>query len=180
MPEEAKVGGGFGGGGVGIGEPGGGGDSIDGVNTGEAPNVGTLHTEGSEPDQGCRERAKTAEDKVALLESQLATAREALDAAERRHAIDMALVDADAIDLESARLLTEMAVAQMDEKDVALAVSDLRRRKPFLFRERSQMTLGAAMGAAVGPASPADAARDEAKSGDRRALLKYLRARRSA
>ncbi len=125
-------------------------------------------------------RIQTPEEKVAELEAQLAAAREAIDASERRHAIDMALVEADAIDLESARLLTEMAVARMDEKDVALAVSDLRKRKPFLFRERGTVTLGAAMGATAGAAHPADAARDEAKSGDRRALLKYLRARRSA
>jgi hypothetical protein len=121
-----------------------------------------------------------AEVKVAELERQLATAREALDASERRRAIDLALVEADAVDLETARLLTEMAVAQMDEKDVALAVGDLRRRKPFLFRERPSLSLGAAMGAAGEPASPADTARDEARSGDRRALLKYLRARRTA
>lgn len=118
--------------------------------------------------------------KVMELERQLAAAREALDASERRRAIDLALVEAEAVDLETARLLTEMAVGQMDEKDVALAVDDLRRRKPFLFRDRPRATLGAAMGAPGEAASPADTARNEARTGDRRALLTYLRARRSA
>lgn len=178
MPEEAK-GGGFGGGGTELGEPGGGGDSIGSVDTGSGPNVGALHAGSDDDTGGCEQRARSAEEKLAAIEAELAAAREALDASERRRAIDMALIEADAIDLESTRLLTEMAVSQMSDKDVALAVSDLRRRKPFLFRERSAFTLGAAMGAGAEPASPADAARHEAKTGDRRALLKYLRARRA-
>lgn len=176
MTDDGKNPGGFGGGGSGIGEPGGG-EGTDGGRGADTLNAAALT--GTAHADDCERRATTAEQKVAELEGRLAQAREALDAVERRHAIDMALVEADAIDLESARLLTELAVSQMSEKDVGLAVSDLRRRKPFLFRERSGATLGAAMGAHVAPPNLAEAARDEAKSGDRRALLKYLRARRA-
>jgi hypothetical protein len=96
------------------------------------------------------------------LERTLTEARASLDAVERRHAIDLALLEADAADLESARLLTEVAVAAMPARDIKAAVADLRARKPFLFR------------------SDADSAADEAaRTGDRRALLRYLRARRT-
>lgn len=134
-----------------------------------------------------RKRAQEAESRltelasrVGELERDLMTAREALDASERSRRIDAALVEADAVDLETARLLTEMAVAQMDEPDVQLAVEDLRRKKGFLFRRRrpgSAAVTGSI--AAPGRDRAAEAALDAAVSGDRAALLAYLRARRT-
>lgn len=140
----------------------------------------------------------TPEDRVTALESRvtelvgtLARTREALDAAERRHQIDLALVEADAVDIETARLLTEVAVSQMDDRDVALAVRELRQRKPFLFKDaakpgsrpplRTTRHFGA-MGAHPGAAATVPPLRafanEAAATGDRGALLRYLRARR--
>ncbi len=145
----------------------------------------------SSPDTTPEDRVSSLESKVNELVGTLAQTREALDAAERRHQIDLALVEADTVDLETARLLTEVAVSQMDDRDVALAVRDLRQRKPFLFKAgaktdprtgsaRTSRHLGA-MGAR-GPAtqqSPLKAfATEAAATGDRAALLRYLRARR--
>lgn len=138
----------------------------------------------------------TPEDRVASLEGKvnelvgtLARTREALDAAERRHQIDLALVEADAVDLETARLLTEVAVGQMDDRDVELAVRELRQRKPFLFKggakagsgpARASRHVGAmgARSAAQAPAALKNFANEAAATGDRAALLRYLRARR--
>lgn len=106
--------------------------------------------------QAERDRAQQAEQSAGELrsrlqeaESALALAREALDAAERRHQIDLLLIEQETVDLESSRLLTELALTQMPERDVAMAVGDLRRRKPFLFRSRRRVGAGAAMSAAA-------------------------------
>ena len=121
-----------------------------------------------------REGQRTIEAYARALE-----AREALDAVERRQRVDRALADADAIDLESARLLTEVALG--GESDIEGAVADLRRRKPFLFRSR-----GVRAGPAPGGRAPQaaegliEAAEEAARTGDRRALLRYLDLRRGA
>ncbi len=131
------------------------------------------------------ERARIAEARAAELEQSLTEAREALDAVERRHQIDAALIEANAIDLETARLLTEMAVADMPDADIAAAVNDLQRHKPFLFRpamHRRATPTTTAAGASLPASSPdpaLDAAAEAATTGNRRALLRYLRARRT-
>lgn len=132
------------------------------------------------------ERARIAEARVAELEHALAEARETLDAVERRHRIDTALIEADAIDLDTARLLTEMAVADMPDADIAAVIAELQRDKPFLFRHamhRRAAPTTAAAGASLPAPSPdpvRDAAHEAAATGNRRALLRYLRARRTA
>lgn len=121
----------------------------------------------------------------AALATQLSQSREALDHAEKRHQIDALLTEADTIDIESTRLLTELAVQQMPGKEVREVIADLRRRKPMLFRAKRTST------SAPGPMSPTsrtapgeadleDAAEEAALTGDRNALLRYLRARRGA
>ncbi|MCB9838381.1 MAG: hypothetical protein H6813_03500 [Phycisphaeraceae bacterium] len=136
----------------------------------------------NEDDQAAGEQASLL-DRIGALEAQLAQAHEALDASERQRTIDLALIEADAVDVETARLLTEIAVMQMEEPDVRLAVSELRERKPFLFRrERGPVSpaLGAMGigGAAVGGGLE-DAAGAAMATGDRAALLAYLRLRRA-
>ena len=104
-----------------------------------------------------------------------------LDAVERRHAIDLALIDADAVDLESARLLTELAVTTMPDRDIASAITDLKKRKPFLFRARTTAPASPAGAMSTTPAPRAPTSHSDqsaARAGDRRALLNYLRARR--
>ena len=119
------------------------------------------------------------------LRGTLDQAREALDASERRRQIDQELYEARASDLETARLLTEMAVSRMEKADVARAVRELRRRKPHLFRAAPLRIAGSAAGAPEVPGGPVEdgtclsaIAEDARASGDRMALLRYLRARR--
>lgn len=117
---------------------------------------------------------------VARLEGELAGEREAVDAAEQRRQIEQQLREARAIDLETARLLTESAVQAMDEPDVARAVSELRRSKPFLFAPSVSAGTAVMAGhiAGGGKNELACAAEDARSSGDRRALLRYLRLKR--
>ncbi len=115
--------------------------------------------------------------KLAETESLLAQAREALDASERKRQIERELLQESAIDLETASMLTEAAVAGMAKADVRAAIADLRKRKPFLFRAAPPRTSSVMGGHS--PADPlADAAAAARDTGDRRALLKYLRLRR--
>lgn len=116
--------------------------------------------------------------KVDELSATLAQTREALDGAERRHAIDLELIRGEAIDLETARLLTQASVTQMKDADASAVVADLRRRKPFLFRRPGGRAGEGAMAPHAGGSGAADSAREAAATGDRAALLRYLRARR--
>lgn len=133
-----------------------------------------------------RKRAQAAEQEIELLrgklkqvEGELTEAQRTAAYLERRQRIDELLAESEAIDLEAARLLTEHAVAQMDEPDVKLAVEDLRRRKPYLFRQRIASGSGAMAVRPSGDAEPAEEAAQRAvQTGDRRDLLRYLRVRR--
>lgn len=125
-----------------------------------------------------RARAMEAERRAEALAQEAAGAQEALRACEQGRAIDEALRDAGAIDLETARLLTEAAISRMDEGDVALAIDELRGAKPFLFAQPAQRS-GLAARLERASDDPLDeAAAEAAASGDRTALLRYLRLRR--
>lgn len=135
-----------------------------------------------------RKRAQTAEQQLECLNEELRGIGVKLDEAnqtitvlERRQQADALLVDADAIDLEAARLLTEQAVLMMDEPDIKLAIDDLRRHKPYLFRRRPDPD-HLAMAPAIqhtGHDPAEQAAQNAARTGDRRDLLRYLRLRRA-
>ncbi|MEO0474487.1 MAG: hypothetical protein AAF085_00765 [Planctomycetota bacterium] len=134
-----------------------------------------------------RKRAQAAEQQLEGLQAQLSEAQQRIeqaeqhvDALERRQRIDALLAEADAIDLDAARLLTEAVVQQMDEPDVIEAVEDLRRHKPYLFHPDSTSADGLALAPQIeGADSPlAQAAEQAQHSGDRRDLLRYLRLRR--
>src|SRR4051812_21360442 len=134
------------------------------------------------------QRANAAESASSQLQSKLeemaatlAQTREALDASELRRLIDTELSRSGTVDIEAARLMTEAAVAQMKEPDVAKAIADLKKRKPFLFRPAR--TPSSSMSAAPKPAPNdelAQIAEQARATGDKRALLMYLRARRGA
>jgi hypothetical protein len=132
-----------------------------------------------------RKRAQSAEQElgearqqVAALQRQIDESRQTVTALERRQKIDALLTDSDAIDLEAARLLTEISVSQMDEPDVAAAVGELRRQKPYLFRHRPGPN-DSAMGQRLEPAAPEALAAERAvTTGDRRDLMDYLRLKR--
>ena len=115
--------------------------------------------------------------KLAQTEQLLSQAREALDAAERKRQIERELWQEGAVDVETAAMLTEAAVAGMKPGDVRVAVADLKKRKPFLFRASASRGSGVMGGQSVGDHLVAAAA-EARESGDRRALLRYLRLRR--
>jgi hypothetical protein len=133
------------------------------------------------------------ETKLAEHESRLQEREQTIAAMQRTAALDQALIEADAVDLETARLLAEHACksgARSEESpgDPQAIVDDLRRRKPFLFRHRSHLatTTSGAMsvksGEADSPAAVAKtiAAADALETGKRTDLLRYLRLRRRA
>lgn len=134
-------------------------------------------------------RADEAEEKVAQLEArvgelegELVSANEAVKTVERRGEIDRELTAAKAIDLETARLLTEATIGEMDEPDVSIAVRELCDRKPFLFASKQS---GMHRGVSMGPSAVRNSddelesmANSARSSGDRSELLRYLRVRR--
>lgn len=125
------------------------------------------------------DRVRVLEAELAELRGTVAQLRAALDGAERRRRIERELTDGRAVDLETATLLTEAALAGMPEPDVGAAVRDLRKRKPFLFQNGGAARASAMSGSARGDDSGLGRAAEEARaSGDRAALLKYLRMRR--
>jgi len=135
-----------------------------------------------------RKRAQSAEQQLENLNGQVRELNHRLDEAnqqisglEHRQRIDALLMEADVIDLDAARLLTERVVVEMEEPDPKQAVEDMRRHKPYLFRRRAH-----ADPSAMSPSVPSHgqepaeiAAQEAARTGDRRDLLRYLRLRRS-
>ena len=135
-----------------------------------------------------RKRAQSAEQqldevksRLQQAEAQLNQSRKTIDHLERRQQIDAMLAESDAVDMEVARLLNEAAVEVMDQPDVQLAIDDLRRHKPYLFRKHA--AAASAMSAHVADSldhQAQQAANQAVTSGDRRDLLRYLRLRRKS
>jgi hypothetical protein len=120
-----------------------------------------------------------AEAQLAQANARADELQKRLDEAERRREIDAALLQAETIDLETARLLAERAMSEpaTGAKGAGAIVADLRRRKPFLFRASGER--GAAMAPEeIGAQELRTLVAQARASGDRRALMKYLRARR--
>ena len=123
-------------------------------------------------------RVKELDALAAELAGKLEQAQAAAVASDRKRQLEKALSDHGAIDIETASLLIDGALANSPAPDIPGAVADLRRRKPFLFGAASRATpmSGIAPPAADGSLS---AAADEARAtGDRNALLRYLRMKR--
>lgn len=118
------------------------------------------------------------EARVAELEGALAAAESAAANLERQRALEQELTRAGAIDLEAAALLLGPAPAEAPERDIASAVRDLRDRKPFLFAPPARAE-GASMAPASAPQELGDMATNARSTGDRAALLRYLRRRRA-
>jgi hypothetical protein len=139
------------------------------------------------------EKAARLEARVQELELEIASAHEMTKSIERRGEIDRELTAARAIDLETARLLTEATIQEMDEPDVSIAVRDLCDRKPFLFVGRTRNgghgdgahRAGVPGSVGMGPVETRQIddeidsmAKRARSSGDRSELLRYLRVRR--
>lgn len=164
--------GGSGGGGIGSGGGSGGGENSPQSQGAGAP----LVTE----DLQWRRRAIAAEDRLAELEKQLEEARTSIGQAERRSRIEREAQALDAVDIETVSLLAQTTLAGMDAPDVGAALRDLKRRKPFLFRSPAQPSAMAPQGTSGEDTALARALEEARASGDRRALLQYLRMRRNA
>ena len=137
-------------------------------------------------DQSLASRAQRAERQAAQLETRLAQltdqlehARAAITDGEKSHRLDLALSAAGAVDLDTARLLVARVTTETPDAEPADILAQLVREKPFLFRP------SAPAHSSMAPAfddhhALTSAARRAAATGDRAALLDYLRARRTA
>jgi len=135
-----------------------------------------------------RKRAQEAEREREELASSLEELRSALDESrtmliesERRRHVDSALTELRSVDLETARVMLEGSIGgEADEGTIRKAAAELRRKKPFLFRSCATPSGGSSMGGR--PRRGADPleshARAATETGDRKALMRYLRVRR--
>lgn len=82
-----------------------------------------------------------------MLRATVTDLQHALAGTERRGLIEKALTDNQAVDMETATLLIEVAMGGPGAANAATAVRDLRKRKPFLFHGGS--VRGSAMSGAM-------------------------------
>lgn len=131
--------------------------------------------------QRAEAQASSLENQVVRLQSELDQSRAALTQADHLHAVDMALTQAGAIDLDAARLLAQQQLTDSPDASTDELITALTRTKPYLFRP-VQRVAHSAMSPCIDDARSAlsDAADRAARTGDRAALLAYLRARRGA
>jgi hypothetical protein len=142
--------------------------------------VQRTYAEATPPTETKEAPDSAAHDDVAELQAQLAGANAALEKTQRQRALDRALIEAGAIDLDDAHLLLE----RMDdiEGDAGAVVAELKRRKPHLFvADRVEPKQAPTMGARPGPGrAPAlDAAFSAMSTGKRTELLRYMRLKRN-
>lgn len=130
--------------------------------------------------QRAEEQASSLETQVVRLQSELDQSRAALSQADRLHAVDMALTQAGAVDLETARLLAHRQMNESPDISTDELVASLTRAKPYLFAP--VRVSHSAMSPRIDDAQAAlcDAADRASRTGDRASLLAYLRARRGA
>ena len=118
------------------------------------------------------ETLDSLQQQLQAAQEELKSARDDIAQLERRQKIDALLAGADAVDLPAARLLTEAALGAMDQPDIEMAVTDLRRHKPYLFRRRGG--LGGSMSPRLTDAPATEQAAEHASAtGSRRDLLTY-------
>ncbi len=157
---------------------GGGGESAGGVTPGSESPVVTETTRWRERAMELEGQLGEARAALAQAQSALDEARRALARSEQRRQVEQSLAEASPIDPEAALILVEHALSGMPEPDVKAAVGQLRRSRPWLFRPASSAAAASAAIGVSGADAVDNAAREAAASGDRRALLRYLRARR--
>jgi len=157
-----------------------GGDGGEPEATGSDPRLAAVASEAAVEAPG--DRVIELERRVAELERELGEAQARLRAASRRNEVERVLSDAGVVDIETARVMTENILSEMQIDDVAEAVEQLRERKPFLFVERGGVGIASSVmsGAPRGAAAPAldELAESARASGDRSELIRYLQARR--
>jgi hypothetical protein len=134
------------------------------------------------------EGLKQAQAALQQLQTQFDDHKSQTAAGERRRQINAAATQAHSVDVDLVVMLAEAQLAQTPDADIARVVADLKRSKPFLFAATdpaARPPTSTAAGAAASTAAPTNdtltrKAEEARASGDRRALLGYLRARRGA
>lgn len=140
--------------------------------------------------QAAEARAMEFEERASMLEAELAAAVEEASAAlelagveHRRGEIERRLRDAGVVDAPTAMLLIDIENAGEDSPDADAAVRALHESKPYLFRRSGgERARPSAMSASAGGRAGVDLgslAEEARESGDRTALLRYLRGRRA-
>lgn len=152
----------------------GGGASPDGGGATTAQTVQAVAEDtGVQPDLAARVTAIEA--KLGEIEAALQQATQAMGAAEQARQLERELNAAGAVDVPTAMAVIAQKLGGSAITDIASEVAALKQRKPFLFR-------GGLAGGAMGPAAKRDPlaqlAEQAVATGDKRALLEYLRARR--
>ncbi|MFI4883242.1 MAG: hypothetical protein ACIAQU_11735 [Phycisphaerales bacterium JB064] len=127
--------------------------------------------------------AQDLADQLRARDQQLQDLRDKASKLERRGTIERSLAQAGAIDTEALALLIENRLDVDEDATPQRVIAQLQRERPALFRASS------ARASAMSPSHPSqgapgravvDRAREDARAtGDRRALMKYLRLRRS-
>lgn len=148
--------------------------------------------------QEWRRRALEAEALVEQLTAEIESLRARIESTSRTHEVNALLERAGAIDIDAARAVLDarLANAPGESRDIGATIESLKVALPFLFTPPAPATTEeppapipmprtrSAMAAAPDPASRAfddlDAALELASTtGDRAALLRYLRLRRA-
>lgn len=125
-------------------------------------------------------KIKDLEINVAQLRAELLSAKQTLEAFQRRREIEQQIIDAKASDVETAMILVEQTLLRKPDQDVAGAVAEIRSKKPHLFEPATAKHSGLMAAAGSRASSPAEAALKSARDrkGERKSLLKYLRLKR--
>jgi len=144
-------------------------------------------TEEGELREALAERTQMARDLADQLrarEAQLEDLRTRASRLERHGGIERGLAQAGAIDTESLALLVENRLDADEDASPQRVIAQLQRERPALFR------VTGARASAMSPIHPSQGApgravvdrahADARTTGDRRALMKYLRLRRNA
>ncbi|MEQ8844294.1 MAG: hypothetical protein RIB58_05510 [Phycisphaerales bacterium] len=128
--------------------------------------------------------AQDLADQLRARDEELKAMQRKADTLARRGSIERGLAQAGAIDTEALALLVEHRLKADEDTTPQRIIAQLQRERPALFRTSSSRA------SSMSPSHPSqgapgrqvvDRARDDARAtGDRRALMKYLRLRRNA
>ncbi len=133
-------------------------------------------------EQGDDSRERLLDAKVCELEEALSASQTAITKAEQAREIDVALLRAGVVDLETARLVIEQELRSSAEGGIGQAIERVRERKRFLFMPAATglSSVATAMSPALRPSDSTlvEAAKRASQAGDRGSLLDYLRLKR--
>lgn len=125
-------------------------------------------------------RVGELEECITQIEQEMEELRVSTARQQRQRDMEVELALAEAIDVETARLLVERVLEADTSLDVPAGVAEVKRTKPFLFRNSTRRSVMSEQAAGEGRDLLVGLADEARASGDRAALLRYLRARRGA